>query len=161
MFDGYHCINLTTMLHNEKCLGSIFRSTFSDTAITDRHSDTTIFQYCRSRRSVVRRSVAHRLIYWIGKIFGHVPPVGVEPSTFCMQGEHPIHLARLSAYLYYIEYTPSIYCFFFFFFWPCYVITYVRRGKPAGKGLPICWSLYMGGTIVLLIRLIKSVVNID
>ena len=25
------------------------------------------------------------------KSFGHVPPVGVKPSTSCMQGEHPIH----------------------------------------------------------------------
>ena len=25
------------------------------------------------------------------KSFGHVPPVGVEPSTSCVQGEHPIH----------------------------------------------------------------------
>ena len=64
--------------------------TFSDTAITDRHSDTTIFQL---RAHWVR-------IFWsIGskKSFGHVPPVEVEPSTSCMQGEHPIHLARLSA----------------------------------------------------------------
>ena len=25
------------------------------------------------------------------KSFGHVPPVGVEPSISCVQGEHPIH----------------------------------------------------------------------
>ena len=25
------------------------------------------------------------------KSFGHVPPVGIEPSTSCTQGEHPIH----------------------------------------------------------------------
>ena len=31
------------------------------------------------------------------KSFGHVPPVGVELSTSCVQGEHPIHWARLSA----------------------------------------------------------------
>ena len=58
--------------------------TFSDTAITDRHSDTTIFQL---RAHWVR-------IFWsIGseKSFGHVPPEGVEPSTSCVQGKHPVH----------------------------------------------------------------------
>ena len=58
--------------------------TFSDTAITDRHSDTTIF---RLRAHWVR-------ISWSigsGKSFGHVSPVGVESSTSRMQGEHPIH----------------------------------------------------------------------
>ena len=58
--------------------------TFSDTAVTDRHSDTTIFQL---------RAHWVRISWSIGseKSFGHVPPVGVEPSTSCMQGEHPIH----------------------------------------------------------------------
>ena len=58
--------------------------TFSDTAITDRHSDTTIFQL---------RAHWVRISWSIGseKSFGHVPPVGVEPSTSCVQGEHPIH----------------------------------------------------------------------
>ena len=63
---------------------------FSDTAIADRHSDTTIFQL---RADWV-------LISWslgLEKSFGHVPPVGVKPSTSCVQGEHPIHWARLSA----------------------------------------------------------------
>ena len=57
---------------------------FSYTAITDRHSDTTIFQL---------RAHLVRISWSIGseKSFGHVPPVGVEPSTSCMQGEHPIH----------------------------------------------------------------------
>ena len=59
--------------------------TFSDTAITNRHSDTTIFQLR-----------AHRVqISWFiesEKSFGHVPPVRVEPSTSCVQGEHPIQL---------------------------------------------------------------------
>ena len=57
---------------------------FSDTAITDRHSDTTIFQL---------RAHWVRISWSIGseKSFGHVPPVGVEPSTPCMQGEHLIH----------------------------------------------------------------------
>ena len=56
--------------------------TFSDTAITDRHSDTTIFQL-----------KAHWVwISWpigLEKLFQHVPPVGVEPSTSCVQGEAP------------------------------------------------------------------------
>ena len=58
--------------------------TFRDTAITDRHSDTTIFQL---------RAHWVRISWSIGskKLFGHVPPVGVEPSTSCVQGEHPIH----------------------------------------------------------------------
>ena len=58
--------------------------TFSYTAITDRHSDTTIFQL---------RAHWVRISWSIGweKSFGHVHPVGVEPSTSCVQGEHPIH----------------------------------------------------------------------
>ena len=57
--------------------------TFSDTAITDRYSDTTIFQL---------RAAWVRISWSIGleKSFGHVPPVGVEPSTSCVQGDHPI-----------------------------------------------------------------------
>ena len=64
--------------------------TFSDTAITDRHSDTTIF---------LLRAHWVRISWSIGseKSFEHVPPLGVEPSTSCVQGEHPIHEARLSA----------------------------------------------------------------
>ena len=31
------------------------------------------------------------LVYWIGKIVQTCAPVGVEPSTSCVQGEHPIH----------------------------------------------------------------------
>ena len=58
--------------------------TFSDTAITDRHSDTTIFQL---------RAHWVRISWSIGseKSFGHEPPVGVAPSTSCVLGEHPIH----------------------------------------------------------------------
>ena len=57
--------------------------TFSDTAITDRNSDTTNFQL---------RAHWVRISWSIGseKSFGHVPPVGVEPSTSCAQGEHTI-----------------------------------------------------------------------
>ena len=58
--------------------------TFSGTAITDRHTDTTLFQL---------RAHWVRISWSIGseKSFGHVPPVGVEPSTSCVQSEHPIH----------------------------------------------------------------------
>ena len=54
--------------------------TFSDTAITDRHSDTTIFQL---------RAYWVRIFWSVGseKSFGHVPPVGVEPSTSCVNGD--------------------------------------------------------------------------
>ena len=57
---------------------------FSDTAITDRHSNTTNF---------LLKAHWVRISWSIGseKSFGHLPPVGVEPSTSCMQGEHPIH----------------------------------------------------------------------
>ena len=58
--------------------------TFSDTAITDCHSDITIFQL---RAHWVR-------ISWSAgseKSFRHVPPVGVETSTPCVNGEYPIH----------------------------------------------------------------------
>ena len=35
-----------------------------------------------------------RISWSIGseKSFGHEPPVGVKPSTSCVQGEHPIHI---------------------------------------------------------------------
>ena len=58
-------------------------STFSETAITDRHL-IPLF-------SSSELTGADILVYWIGKLFGHVPRVGVVPSTSCVQGEHPIH----------------------------------------------------------------------
>ena len=74
-------------VHMHSFAGLIRRTpppTFSDTAITDRHSDTTIFQL---------RAHWVRISWSTGseKSFGHVPPVGVESSTPCVQGEHPIH----------------------------------------------------------------------
>ena len=71
--------------------------TFSDTAITDCPSDTTIFQL---------RAHWMRISWSIGseKSFGHVPPVGVKP-----QGEHPLHQARLSAYCI-LVYSSTIIC---------------------------------------------------
>ena len=98
-----HCRTHPAPCVRPRCICSVFRAhvqfcglirrtpppTFSDTAITDRHSDTTIFQL-----------KAHwvRISWSIGseKSFEHMPPVGVEPSTSCVQGEHPIHKARLS-----------------------------------------------------------------
>ena len=56
----------------------------SDTAITNLHSDITIFQL---------RAHWLRISWSIGleKSFGYVLLVGVESSTSCMKGEHPIH----------------------------------------------------------------------
>ena len=74
-------------VHMHSFAGLIRRTpppTFSDNAITDRHSDTTIFQL-RAHWVQISWSIGSE------KSFGHVPPVGVEPSTSCMQGEHPIH----------------------------------------------------------------------
>ena len=81
------CVCTVFCVHMYGFAGLIRRApppTFSDTAITDRHSDTTIFQL---------RAHWVRISWSVGseKSFGHVPPVGVEPSTSCVQGEHPIH----------------------------------------------------------------------
>ena len=82
-----HVVLVVFCVHMYSFVGLIRRTPpplFSDTAITDRHSDTTNFQL---------RAHWVRISWSIGseKSFGHVPPVGVEPSTSCMQGEHPIH----------------------------------------------------------------------
>ena len=74
-------------VHMHSFAGLIRRTpppTFSDTEITDRHSDTTIFQL-RAHWVQISWSIGSE------KSFGHVPSVGVEPSTSCMQGEHLIH----------------------------------------------------------------------
>ena len=68
-------------VHMHSFAGLIRRTpppTFSDTAITDRHSDTTVFQL---------RAHWVRISWSIGseKSFRHEPPEGVEPSP-CMQG---------------------------------------------------------------------------
>ena len=65
--------------------------TFSETVITDRHSDATIFQL---RAHWVR-------IFWSivsEKSFGHVPPLEIEPSTPCVNGKHPIHCSVSGAF---------------------------------------------------------------
>ena len=74
-------------VHMHSFAGLIRRTsppTFNDTAVTDLHSDTTIFQL-RAHWMQISWSTG------LEKLFGHVPSVGVEPSTPCMQGEHPIH----------------------------------------------------------------------
>ena len=82
-------------MHVNSFAGLIRRTlppTFSDTAITDRHSDTTIFQL---------RAPWVRISWSVGseKSFGHVPPVGVEPSTSCVQMRAYASLL-LHAYMY-------------------------------------------------------------
>ena len=79
-------------VHMHSFAGLIRRTpppTFSETAIPNRHSDTTIFKL---------RAQWVRISWSIGseKSFGHVPLVGVEPLTSCLQSEHPIYQARLS-----------------------------------------------------------------
>ena len=74
-------------VHMHSFAGLIRRTpppTFSDTAVTDRYSDTTIFQL-RVHWVRISRSIGSE------KSFGNKPPVGDEPSTSCVQGEHPIH----------------------------------------------------------------------
>ena len=74
-------------VHTYSFAGLIRRTpppTFSDTAITDRHSDTPIFQL-RAHWVRISWSIVSE------KSFGHVPPVGVDSSTSCVQGEHLIH----------------------------------------------------------------------
>ena len=80
-------------LHMHSFAGLIRRMplpTSSDTAITYRHSDTTFFRL-RAHWVQISWSIGSE------KSSGHVPPVGVEPSTPCVQGECPIHYTRLSA----------------------------------------------------------------
>ena len=84
---------------------------FSDTAITDRHSDTTIFQL---------RAHWVRISWSIGleKSFGYVPPVGVEPSTSCVQALRCILVDR-STFIYWTSLLVllgvwSLFCPFFF-----------------------------------------------
>ena len=89
-------VSVVFCMHMYSFAGLIRRTpppTFSDTAITDRHSDTTIFQL---------RAHWVRISWSIGseKSFGHVPPVGVELSTSCVQGEHPIPLGQALRYMY-------------------------------------------------------------
>ena len=78
------CVCSVLRAHVQFCLFDKADATADDTAITDRHSDTT---------NVQLRAHWVRISWSIGseKSFGHVPLVGVEPSTPCMQGEHSVH----------------------------------------------------------------------
>ena len=72
-------------VHMHSFAGLIRRTpppTFSDTAITDRHSDTTIFQL---------RAHWVRISWSIGseESFGHVPPVGVD-SLHARRAPYPL-----------------------------------------------------------------------
>ena len=62
-------------------LGGLSLPRKSVVRLTDR-PDMTLDVY-RGRKTTIQQ---HQQ-----KSFGHVPPVGVEPSTPCMQDEHPIH----------------------------------------------------------------------
>ena len=85
-------------VHMHSFAGLIRRTpppTFSDTAITDRHSDTTIFQL---------RAHWVRISWSIGseKSFGDVPPVGVDPrlpvckaSTLSTRPDSPLFMYSL------------------------------------------------------------------
>ena len=114
-----HCCTQPAPCVRPRCVCSVLRAhaqfaglirrtpppTFSDTATTHRHSDTTIFQL---------RSHWVRISQCIGseKSFGHVPPVGVEPSTSCVQGQALRYLVLI---LYYTSFmmTRLLYrCFF-------------------------------------------------
>ena len=61
--------------------------TFSDTAITDRHSDTTIFQ--------LRADLcADILVYWIGKIVRTCAPGGSRTLDFLLARRAPYPLGQ-------------------------------------------------------------------
>ena len=82
-------------VHMHSFAGLIRRTpptTFSDTAITDRHSDTTIFQLWALWVQISWSIGSEKIVRTCA------PPVGVEPSTSCVQGERPIHYTRLSAF---------------------------------------------------------------
>ena len=73
-------------VHKHSFAGLIRRTpppTFSDTAITDRYSDITIFQL-RAHWVWVSWSIGSEKIVWT------CAPCGSRTSTSCVQGEHPI-----------------------------------------------------------------------
>ena len=91
-----HVMFVVFNVHMYSFAGLIRRTpppTFSDTAITDRHSNTTIFQL---------RAHWVRISWSVGseKSFGHATPVGVEPSTSCKASTlstrlgSPLHVVR-------------------------------------------------------------------
>ena len=75
-------------MHMHSFAGLIRRSpppTFSDTAITDRHFDTTIFQL---------RAHWVRMFYWIGKIVRTCAPGGSRTLDFLRAGRAPYPLGQ-------------------------------------------------------------------
>ena len=88
------CVFHVFCVHMYRFDGLIRRTpppTFNDLAITDSHSDTisSISEHtgCKYPGLLDRK-----------KMFGHVvSPVGDESSVSCVNGEHPINLARRSA----------------------------------------------------------------
>ena len=78
-------------VHMHSFAGLIRRTpppTFSDTAITDRHSDTTIFQL---RAHWVRISC---MVYWIGKMVRTCAPGGSRTLDFLRAGRAPFPLGQ-------------------------------------------------------------------
>ena len=94
----YHCRTHPAPCVRPRCFCSLLRAhaqfcrfdkadaqpTFSDTAIAASHSDTTIFQ-------LGAHWVRISLSIGMEKIVRTCAPVGVEPSTSCVQGDHPSH----------------------------------------------------------------------
>ena len=77
-------------VHKHSFVGLIKRTpppTFSDTAITDRHSDTTIFQL-RAHWGV------DILVYWIGKITRTCVPGGSRTLDFLRARQAPYPLGQ-------------------------------------------------------------------
>ena len=115
-------------VHTYSFAGIIRRTpppTFRDTAIIDRHSDTTIFQL-RAQWVQISWSIGSE------KSFGHVPPVGVEPSTPCVNGDYLIHLARCSAWRYSYRHWRYQQTFYSGFLWFIkHEILMIAKGRPS------------------------------
>ena len=82
-------------VHMHSFAGLIRRTpppTFSDTEITDRHSDTTIFQPAQSSLG------ADILVYWIGKIVRTCAPGGSRTLDFLRARRAPYPLGQALRY---------------------------------------------------------------
>ena len=111
-------------VHMHSFAGLIRRTpppTFSDTAITDRHSDTTIFQL---------RAHWVRISWSIGleKSFGHVPGGSRTSNPRLPACKASTLSTRPGSPLSTIQSTPSVLIGFILVLRPCYIITYVRWG---------------------------------
>ena len=74
---------------------------FSDTAITDRHSDTTIFQL-RAHRVLISWSIGSE------KSFGHVPPGGSRALDFLRARRAPYLLGQALRFMHNLIMVPVI-----------------------------------------------------